>query len=579
MANNQNLAKIFYELAQFLEMDDVAFKPFAYEKAALALENLSEDISSIYKKEGFEGLKNIPGVGESIAEKIEEYLKTGKIKYYEEYKKKYPMNIEELTAVEGIGPKMVKMLWKELKIKNLKDLETAAKAGKIRNLFRFGEKTEQNILQGINFLKRERGRFLLGEILPVVKEIINSLKSLKEIKNISEAGSVRRRKETIGDVDILTTLKTKKDAEKIIDFFVNLPGIEKIWAKGPTKASVRRKEGFDVDLRVVSEKSYGSALQYFTGSKEHNISLRQIAIDKGLKLNEYGLFKSKKMIAGKTEEEIYKKLGMDIMEPELRENTGEIEAAIKGKLPKIIKLSDIKGDLHVHSNWDGGENSIEEIAKAAINRDYEYIGVADHTKFLRVEHGLNEKQLLERNKQIEKLNKKLEIENYKLKILTGCEANIMPDGSIDIKDEVLKKLDYAIAGVHSQFKMSRDEMTKRIITAMKNPNIDIISHPTGRIIQKRDEYQIDFDKILKAAKATNTILEINSFPERLDLKDVYIKKAKEAGVKMIINTDAHHIDQLRFMEYGVFQARRGWAEKEDIINTKTLSSLLKFLRK
>ena len=575
---NQEIAKIFHQLALFLEMEGAAFKPFAYEKAALALETLTEDIETIYRKEGLIGLKKIPGVGESIAEKIEEYLKTGKIKYFEQYKKKYPVNIEELTAVEGIGPKLVKALWENLKIKNLDDLEKAAKNQKIRKLPHFGEKTEKNILQGIAFLKREKGRFLLGDILPKVQEIINNLKSLKEIKHISEAGSVRRRKETIGDVDILATLKNPSEAEKVINFFVKLGGVEKIWAQGPTKASIRLKAGFDVDLRVVPEKSYGAALQYFTGSKEHNIVLRKIAIDQGLKLNEYGLFKGKKMIAGKTEEEIYEKLGMKWMEPELRENTGEIEAALKKELPEIITLQDIKGDLHVHSDWDGGANSLEEIVEVVNKMGYEYVGIADHTKFLKIEHGLDEKQLLARNKEIDKLNYKLKNKNYKLKVLKGCEANIMPDGSIDIKDETLKELDYVIAGIHSTFKMSKDQMTKRIITAMKNPNVDIISHPTGRIIQRRDEYQVDFEKILKAARETNTILEINAYPERLDIKDVYIKQAKEAGVKMIINTDAHHIDQLRFMKYGVFQARRGWAEKKDIINVWPLEKLQKQLK-
>jgi len=569
---NREIAQIFYEIAQFLEMEAVAFKPYAYEKAGLALETLAEDVKEIYKKEGLEGLKKIPGVGESMAEKIEEYLKTGKIKYYGQYRKKYPIDIEELTSVEGIGPKMVKALWKELKIKNLKDLEKAAKLGKIRGLPHFGEKTEKNILQGIAFLKREKGRFLLGGILPTVQEIIENLKSLKEIKQISEAGSVRRRKETIGDVDILAATSNPL---KVINYFISLPGIVKIWGRGPTKASIRLKAGFDVDLRVVAEKSYGSALQYFTGSKEHNIVLRQIAINKGLKLNEYGLFKGKKMIAGKTEEEIYKKLGMNVMEPELRENTGEIEAAIKGRLPKIIGYKDIKGDLHCHSNWDGGVNSIEEIAQAAIKMGYEYIGISDHTKFLRIEHGLNEKQLLARNKEIDKLNLRSKIKDPRFKILKGCEANIMPDGSIDIEDEVLEKLDYVIAGIHSQFKMSKDQMTKRIITAMKNPNVDIISHPTGRIIQRRDEYQIDFDEVLKVAKETKTILEINSFPERLDLKDIYIRKAKEAGVKMVINTDSHHIDHLRFIGYGIAQARRGWAEKKDIVNSWQVEELLK----
>jgi DNA polymerase (family 10) len=586
---NQEIAKIFYEIAQYLEMQDVAFKPQAYEKAALNLETLSEDINEIYKKQGIEGLKKIPGVGQGMAEKIVEYIKTGKIKEYQELKKKMPVNIEELTSVEGIGPKMVRDLYKYLKIKNLKDLERAAKAKKIRNLPHFGIKTEQNILESIEFLKRSKGRFLLGEILPYVYEIINQLKNLEEVKEVSEAGSVRRRKETIGDVDILVTLKNAEltrlskikhgtDAERVIDFFIKLPGVVKIWSKGPTKASIRLKEGFDVDLRVLPESQFGSALQYFTGSKEHNIVLRKIAMDKGLKLNEYGLFKGSKMIAGRTEKEVYEALGMSYIEPELRENQGEIEAALKHQLPKIIGYKDILGDLHVHSDWDGGANSIEEIAQAAIKMGYQYIGVSDHTKFLRIEHGLDEKQLALRNKEIDKINQQLTTNNQQLRVLKGCEANILADGSIDIKDETLKNLDFVIAGVHSQFKMSQEEMTERIIKAMKNPNVDIISHPTGRILKRRDEYEIDFDKILKAAKETNTVLEINAYPERLDLKDVNIKKAKEMGVKMVINTDSHHIDQLRFMEFGIAQARRGWAEKEDIINTWPIDKLLKMLK-
>jgi DNA polymerase (family 10) len=540
------------------------------------LEGLEKDVEEIYKKEGFEGLRKIPGVGESIAKKIEEYLKTGKIQYYEDYKKKYPINLDELMGIEGLGPKRMKVLYEKLGIKNLKDLEEAARSHKIAPLYGFGEKTEKNILEAIEFAKRSKGRFLLGDILPIVKEVYEKLKSLKEVERIDAVGSIRRMKETIGDVDFLVI---SKNPAPIMDFFVSLPGVIKVWGKGNTKASVRMKEGFDMDIRVLPKRSYGAALQYFTGSKEHNIALRKIAIQKGLKLSEYGLFKGSEMIAGEKEEEIYQKLGMDWIPPELREDRGEIEAALRGKLPKIIDYKDLKGDLHVHSKWDGGKNSIEEIAEYAIKMGYEYVGIADHTKFLKIEHGLDEKRLRERNKEIDKLNCKLQIAKSKLRILKGCEANILPDGKIDIDDECLKEQDFVIAGVHSRFKMTKEEMTERIIRAMKNPNVDIISHPTGRLIQKRDEYEIDFDKILKVAKETGTILEINSYPERLDLNDINIKKAKEMGVKMVINTDAHHVDQMRFIELGIAQARRGWAEKEDIINCWPLEKLLKFLKK
>jgi len=585
---NKEIAQIFYEIASFLEMEGVAFKPYAYEKAALTLETLEKDVEEIFKEGGKEALREIPGIGESTAEKIIEYLKTGKIKYYEELKAKTPVEMEELTRVEGMGPKRVRVLYQKLGIRNLKDLEKAAKAGKIAPLFGFGEKTEKNILEGIAFLKRSKGRFLLGEILPTVKEVYKKLKSLKEIERVDPAGSVRRLKETIGDVDFLVTPSSRGGGpQKVMDFFTSLPGIVKIWGKGTTKSSVRMREGFDMDIRVVPKRSYGSALQYFTGSKEHNIATRKVAIDKGLKLNEYGVFKGKRMIAGKTEEEVYKAIGLPWIEPELREDQGEIEAALRqaqGKpngLPKIIDYKDIKGDLHCHSKWNGGADKIEELLKAAQKMGYQYLGIADHTKFLRIEHGLDEKKLAQQREEIDRLNSRLR-QGYggqaKFKILQGCEANILKDGSIDIKDEALKKLDYVIAGIHSNFKMPKEKMTERIIKAMKNPNVDIISHPTGRILKRRDEYQIDFEKILRAAKEFGTILEINSFPERLDLSDKNIRLAKEAGVKMVINTDAHRKDQLRYMEFGIAQARRGWAEKKDIINTQPLEKLLKFFK-
>jgi len=594
---NQELAKIFYEIADFLEMEGVQFKPYAYRKAAITLETLEEEVEEVYRKGGPKALEAIPGVGESIAEKIEEYLKTGKIKYYKDLKKKTPVNIEELVRVEGIGPKKVKVLHQKLGIRNLKDLERAVKAHKIAPLFGFGVITEKNILEGIEFLKRSRGRFLLGEILPKVKEVYEKLKSLKEVEKIDLAGSVRRMKETIGDVDFLVI---SRNPSRVMDFFVSLPGVVKIWGKGLTKSSVRTREGFDMDIRVVRKKSYGSALQYFTGSKEHNIAIRKIAMERGLKLSEYGLFRGKRMIARKTEEEIYKALGMQWIPPEMRENQGEIEAALEGKLPKIIGFKDIHGDLHCHSKWDGGGNSIEEMIEAAQKMGYQYLGIADHTKFLRIEHGLDEKKLALQRKEIDKINVKCQMSNCKpstraklgaglvphrnevsgagFKVLQGCETNILNDGSIDIKDEALKKLDFVIAGIHSNFKMEKTKMTERIIKAMKNQNVDIISHPTGRIIKRRDEYQIDFDKILRVAKETGTILEINSFPERLDLNDQNIRRAKEARVKMIINTDSHHKDQLRFIEFGIAQARRGWAEKEDIINTQSLERLLKYFK-
>ena len=376
-------------------MDNVAFKPYAYEKAGNSLEALEKDVGEIYNKGGLKALMEIPGVGKNISDHIEEYLKSGKIKVYEELKKKLPLNIDELAKVEGLGPRKAKVLYQKLGIKNLKDLEKAAKKNLIAPLFGFGKKTEDNILQGIDFLKKSKGRFLLGDIMPIAKEVLEKLKNLKEVGKISLAGSLRRGKETIGDVDILVVSKNPK---KVMNFFCSLPNIEKIWGKGGTKASVHMKDGFDMDLRIVSKKSYGSALQYFTGSKEHNIITRKIAIDKGLKLSEYGVFRGSKMIAGSTEQEVYKAIGLNWMAPEIRENEGEIEASLQGKLPELVELKDIKGDLHCHSDWDGGENSIEQMCERAMAMGYEYIGISDHTKFLRIENGLNEKQLLSQKK-------------------------------------------------------------------------------------------------------------------------------------------------------------------------------------
>ncbi|MFA6190507.1 MAG: DNA polymerase/3'-5' exonuclease PolX [Candidatus Staskawiczbacteria bacterium] len=571
---NQELSKIFFTIADYLEIDGVSFKPYAYRKVAVVLETLEKDVSEIYRNGGIKALCEIAGVGQGIAMAIEEYLKTGKIKHFEDIKKKLPLKVDELLRVESLGPKKIKILYQKLGIKNLKDLEKLAKEHKIAPLFGFGEKTEKNILQGLEFLKRDKGRFLIHEILPIARNVIEKLRNLKEVDEISLAGSARRRKETIGDVDILVV---SKKPIKVMDYFVKLDGVEKIWAQGKTKSSVRMRAGFDMDLRVLPKASYGSALQYFTGSKDHNIATRKIAIEKGLKLSEYGVFKGKKRIAGRTEEDIYKAIGLPYIEPELRENEGEIQTALNNKLPKIISYNDIKGDLHCHSNWNGGKDSIEEMARTAMALGYEYIGISDHTKFLKIEHGLDEKQLLKQHEAIKKLNKKFKDLGYKLRVLHGCEANILNDGSVDIKDEVLEKLDYVIAGVHSTLKMDKTEMTTRIEKAMRNKNIDILAHPTGRIVGQRDEYNVDFDKILKIAKETGTILEINS-SSRLDLRDFYIRRAKVGGVKMIINTDSHKKEQLKLMEYGISQARRGWAEKGDIINTQSLVGLLKYFK-
>ncbi len=567
---NKEVSEILNKIADYLKSQKIEFSPYAYQRAALSIISLREDVEKIYKEKGIKGLIEIPFVGKNIALKIEEFIKKGKIKLYEDIKKKLPAGVFEIAKIEGIGIIRAENLYKKLKIKDIKSLEMAAKKGLIGDLFGFGKKTEKNILEGINFLKTKKGRISISLGIGIFERIKKELSSLKEVKKISEAGSLRRRKETVKDIDIVAVSNNPK---KVMDFFVSLPEVIKVWGKGETKSSIRIKEGIDIDLRIVKEESYGAALQYFTGSKEHNIKLRKIAISKGLKLNEYGIYKGNKKIGGKKEKEIYSILKISYSYPELREDLGEIE---EKKLPILIEQKDVKGDLHCHSLWTGGKDKIEEIIDEAIKKRYKYIGISDHTKFLTAENGLNEKELLLQKKETDKIKLK---QRDKITVLQGCECNILNNGEVDIKSEVLKKLDYVIAGIHSNQKMTKKEMTERVIKAMKNPNIDIISHLTGRLINLRPECQLDIEKIFKVAKETGTILEINGSPYRLDLKDSYIRVAKSLGVKMIIGSDAHEKSQLEFVKFGVFQARRGWAESKDIVNTLPLKELLKSLKR
>ncbi|MBS7268799.1 MAG: DNA polymerase/3'-5' exonuclease PolX [Candidatus Freyarchaeota archaeon] len=568
---NFEVANILKEIAVFLEMDDVQFKPRAYEKAARSIEALQEDVEEIYRKGGIKALMEIPGVGKSIAEKIEELIKTGRIKYYEELREKVPVDLESLSGIEGLGPKTIKTLWQELKIRNIEDLEKAALAHKICKLPGFKEKTEQNILKGIEFAKRSKGRFILGFTLPLIRDIENRLKSLPETKRVVVSGSVRRMKETIGDADFLVISDNPK---RVMDFFVSMPEVVNIIGKGETKSSVKLKTGMDVDVRVVPEESFGAALQYFTGSKDHNVALRRIAQEKGWKLSEYGLFEGEKQIAGRTEEEIYKKLGLQWIPPELRENTGEIDAARKNKLPKLVDYQDLRGDLQVHSNWTDGVNTIREMAEEAKKLGLEYIVISDHSKSLAMTGGLDEKMLLKQGEEIDALNEQIS----GIRILKGVELNILKDGSLDISDETLEELDVVSAGIHSQFKQSREEMTRRVLKAIENPNLDILCHPTTREIQKRDPVPLDMDKIIEAAKDNGTILDIDSYPDRLDLKDEYIRKAVEVGAKLGISSDAHSKPHLHYLELGIAQARRGWATAKDIVNTRKVEEFLKMVK-
>ncbi|MGC9046657.1 MAG: DNA polymerase/3'-5' exonuclease PolX [Minisyncoccia bacterium] len=572
--SNKEIAKILREISIYLEMDEVPFKPQAYEKAAFIIEDNDQELSEIYKEQGIKGIENIAGIGKSIAEKIQELLTTGKLKYYEDLKKKIPVDVSNLMLIEGLGPKTIKNLYEKLGIKNISDLEKAAREHKIRNLEGFGEKSELKILKGIEFLKHSQGRFILWYMMDDINKLYKRLSSLKEVQKITIAGSVRRHKETIGDIDILIVSGNPKS---IMDYFVSMPEVINIYAHGDTKSSIKIKSGIDVDLRVVPAESYGAALNYFTGSKEHNIALRELALKHRWKLNEYGLFKANKMIAGKTEEEIYKKLGLDYVEPELRENTGEIQAAQNHTLPHLIKYGSLKGDLQVQTNWSDGANSIEEMAKAAIDLGLEYIAITDHTKRLAMANGLDEKRIQQQWKEIDKINLKLKKQNIKFKILKSTECDILKDGTLDLPDKILSKLDVVGVSIHSYFNLSKLEQTKRIKKALANPNVDILFHPTGRIINKREPYEIDIEQIIDFAKKQNKILEIDAYPERSDLKDEYIKKCVEKRVKMSIDSDAHHSSHFKFLEYGISQARRGWATEKDIINTlhfeKFISSL------
>ena len=567
---NLEVAELLNEIADYLEFQNEPFKIRAYRKAALVIEGLSEDITQVWK----EGkLEELPGVGEGIAKKIDDFLKNGKSKYLGQLKKSTPVDVEELGSIAGVGPKTIMKLYRHLKVKSMADLERAAKQHKIQKIEGLGPTVEQNILKSIEFAKKTKQRIPLGFALSSAEEVAKMLESCKEVIRVSIAGSTRRMKETIGDVDILAT---SKNPAKVTEFFTKMPNVAQVLAKGDTKSSIRLKEGLQVDLRVMNNNIFGAALLYFTGNKEHNIILRRIAIEKSLKLSEYGLFdkKTNKLVAGRTEEEVYKKLGMDYIEPEMREDEGEIEMAQHHMLPKIIGYKDLKGDLQMHTKWSDGSNTIEEMALAAKKLGHEYICITDHTGKLAIAHALDEKRILKQKKEIEKVNKKLRGIN----ILQGTEVNIQDDGTLDMENKVLKQFDIVIAAIHSGFKNPKDKMTKRIVKAMENENVDIIAHPTGRLITKREAYEIDLDAVLDSAKKTSTILEINSYPERMDLRDSHVRAAVKAGVKLAISTDAHNTDQLHFIKLGIGTARRGWAKKEDVINTRSLKEMLGILK-
>lgn len=568
---NTEIARIFRDIAVYLDMDDVPFKPRAYEKAAYAIEALDRQLSDLYAAGGLKALSAVPGIGKNMAEKIAELVTTNRLAYHEELKKGVPVDVAGLTAIEGVGPKNVKALYQLRGIRTVEDLERAARAHKIRTLPHFGEKSEEKILRGIAFLRASGGRLSLGQVLPFVEEIRQRLAQRADVIEALIAGSIRRRRETVGDADILVVSRRPRG---VMDFVVAIPEATAVHGTGPTKTSVRLNIGMDLDVRVVPEESLGAALNYFTGSKAHNVDLRRRAQERGLKLNEYGVFRGRRRIAGRTEEDVYAALELPYIPPELREGHGEIQAAEAGMLPTLIAHGDLRGDLQIQTSWTDGANSIEEMAAEAKRCGLEYIAITDHTKSLAMTGGSDEAKLLRQVREIARLNKKLR----GIRILTGAEVNINKDGSLDIADDILAQLDVVGVAVHSHFTLSRDDMTARIIRAMRNPHADILFHPTGRVIQRREAYDVDMEALIAEAKATGTVLEIDAFPDRLDLRDDHIRRAVQAGVKLTIDSDAHSANHIRYLSFGVDQARRGWATKDDILNTRPLQAFLAGLK-
>lgn len=568
---NTEIARILREIAIFLDMDSVPFKPRAYEKAAYAVEAADDSLAALYQRGGIAAIEELPGVGKSIAEKIVNLIETGHSTYYDELHRKVPVDLGALGSIEGLGPKNIKVLYRELGVRTVADLEAAARSGRIRALAHFGEKSEQKILKGIEFIKKGSGRFPLGVVLPLVTDIASRIEGLKGVERVAVAGSIRRRKETIGDGDILVVAR---QSDAVMDFIVAMPEVVHVHGKGQTKISVKLETGMDIDVRVVPAASFGAALCYFTGNKAHNVALRRLAIAKELKLNEYGVFRGDKAVAGRTEEEVYEILGLEYVAPELREDSGELEAAAAGTLPHLIEYGDVRGDLQTQTDWTDGADSIEAMVAEAKRLGREYILITDHTKGLAMTGGCDEKKLALQMRAIDKLRRQIN----GITILKGAEVNINKDGSLDIEDETLAKLDAVGVAVHSHFNLPRAEQTRRIIRAMENPHADILFHPTGRVLQKREAYDVDIDAIIDAAKRTGTVMEIDAYPERLDLKDEHVRKCVDKGVKLSIDTDAHSVRHLDYLHFGIATARRGWATKADVVNTKPLKQFLATLK-
>lgn len=569
---NKGIADIFSEIADILDIQgENPFRIRSYRNAARTLEDFGQSIQSLVQ--AGQNLEEIPGIGKSSREKIEEIISTGKCQFLEELRTKVPQGLTDLLKLEGLGPKKVKTLYHELAVDSIDRLEKAARAGKLRDLPGMGIKTEEKILKSIDQYRSGIGRFKLSVGFIYAMALLEHLRVVPGVKQLDVAGSFRRRRETIGDLDILAICGK---ACPVMKKFTGYGDVAEVLSQGETKSSVRLTCGLQVDLRVLEPKSYGAALHYFTGSKAHNIAVRERAQKQGLKVSEYGVFRAKdeKWLSGAKEEEVFAAVGLPFIPPELREDRGEIPAAEAGRLPKLIEISDIRGDLQMHTSATDGKHTIEEMAGKAKELGYSYVAITDHSKAVRVAGGLDEKALAKHLREIEKANQK----NVGIRILKGVEVDVLADGSLDLKDEILKECDVVLASVHSRFNMEEEEMTRRIIKAIKNPNVDILAHPTGRLILEREPYKVNLKEIIQAAIDYGVGLEINAYPDRLDLKDVDARLARDMGAKLSISTDAHSTQQLEVMKFGIFTARRGWIEAKDVINTLPLEGLLKALR-
>ncbi|NPA39812.1 MAG: DNA polymerase/3'-5' exonuclease PolX [Thermodesulfobacteria bacterium] len=567
---NKQVADIFNKVAALLEIKgENPYRVRAYQRAAQVIEALTTDVEELAKQGR---LSKLPGIGADLAQKIKEILRTGTLSLYEELKKEVPPHLLTFLEIPGLGPKKVKAIYEKLGITSIEELEEACKKHKIAKLPGFGWKTEQNILKGIKLFREKTGRKPLGEILPLAEEVVRILTETSPVEQIAIAGSLRRRKETVKDIDILITSTRPHDVMKRI---VELEFVEEVIAFGETKTSVRLRPGIQMDVRVVEPDSWGAALAYFTGSKAHNIRVRELALEKGLKINEYGVFKGDKKIAGKTEEEVYEAVGLPFIPPELREDRGEIEAGLKGELPKLVEYDEIKGDGHVHSKYSDGTASLEEIMQKAEALGLSWVAVCDHSQSLKVAGGVPIKDLFEKKRRIEELNKR----SKRVKLIFGSEVDILSDGSLDYPDDVLKEIEFVIAAIHTGFQQSEEQITNRILSALRHPFVHAIAHPTGRVIGERDAYELNLTKIFEEAKKYGKALEINAYYKRLDLNDINARAAKERGIPLIIGTDTHFIDQLEYIGFGVAVARRAWCEAKDILNTLNYEEFKAWLEK